>query len=525
MALKKILGALLVLAGATQVQAQELRIGTQGDPSLDPHYMYIGTNVSIFRHLFGTLTMHDQTGKILPSLAASYRAIDDKTWEFKLRPDVKFKDGSVLTADDVVFSLKRAAEIPGNPSPYTSRLESIVGVEAPDPQTVLIRTSAPNPYVPDNMVDMAIVSRKSVEGKATGDFTSLKAMNEYGPYRVVSFTPGDRLVLERNPTFWGDKPYWEKVTFRVMTNDATRVAALLSGDVDFIDFVPPSDVPKLKANPKIAVQTGPSTRMMFLLINFRTDAIPTNKDADGKPLDKNPLLDLRVRQALSKSIDRKALVSRIMDGEGVPASQVALPIMEGYDPKLEVDKYDPQGAKKLLAEAGYPKGFGLTIACSNNRYPNDDKVCQAVGQMLSRGGFNPSVETVPMSILMPKLRGTPERGSEIALGMLGLGSQGTTPKALTLVMHSINPSIGRGQYNFGRYSNAEFDRAVIDATTTLDQKQRDAKMRTAMDLATRDVAALPLFFLNVITASRADLTYSPDPAEETLAWLILPKNK
>lgn len=523
MAVKHVLSALLVLVGISQVQAQELRIGTQGDPSLDPHFMYIGTNVSIFRHLFGTMTMHDQSGHIIPSLATSYRPIDEKTWEFKLRPDVKFKDGTTLTADDVVFSLKRAADIPGNPSPYTSRLESIVGVEAPDPQTVLIRTSAPNPYVPDNMVDLAIVSRKSVEGKTTGDFTSLKALNEYGPYRVVSFTPGDRLVLERNPTYWGDKPYWEKVTFRVMTNEATRVAALLSGDVDFIDFVPPSDAPKLKENPKLAVQTGPSTRMMFLLINFRPDSIPTNKDADGKALDKNPLLDLKVRQALSKSIDRQALVSRIMDGQGVPASQVALPIMEGYDPKLQVEKYDPQGSKALLAEAGYPKGFGLTITCSNNRYPNDDKVCQAVGQMLSRGGFNATVETVPMAILMPKLRGTPEKGSDVALGMLGLGSQGTTPKALTLVMHSVNPTIGRGQYNFGRYNNPEFDKIVIDATTTLDEKKRDEKMRVAIDMATGNVVALPLFFLNVITASRADLTYSPDPAEETLAWLILPK--
>jgi peptide/nickel transport system substrate-binding protein len=523
MKIKSVLAAVLVIAGLGQARAQELTVGSQGDPSLDPHYMYIGTNVAFWRHIFGSLTMHDDQGRAVPSLALSFSPIDAMTWEFRLRPDVKFKDGSQLTADDVVFSLKRTTSIPGNPSSYVSRMESITGFEAVDPLTVRIHTSVHNPYVPDNMVDIAIVSRQVVDGKTTGDFTTLKAVDEYGPYLVSSFTPGDKLVLDRNNAYWGDKPYWKRVTFRVMANDASRVAALLSGGVDFIDFVPPTDVPKLRADPNIAVQDGPSSRMLFLLVNFRKGPVGGVTAADGKPLSENPLLDLRVRQALSKGIDRQALVARVMDGEAIPASQMAIPGMEGYDPKLAVEAYDPQGAKALLAQAGFPNGFGLTLSCSNNRYPNDDRVCQAVGQMLARIGLKPVVETLPMSVLMPKLRGPGPQGSEMGLGMLGLGVQGSRPTALALVIHSANAQIGRGQYNFGHHENAEIDKVIDDALTTVDPKTRDGLLRLAVDRAVAETAIIPLYWQKVVTASRADLTSTTDPSEDTLTWRVRPK--
>ena len=523
MKIRSVLTAMLLMSGVAH--AQELTVGSQGAASLDPHYMYIGTNVAFWRHIFGSLTMHDNEGRAVPSLAKSYASIDDTTWEFRLRPGVRFKDGSELTADDVVFSLKRVTSIPGNPSSYSPRLESIVSVEAVDPLTVRIRTSVHNPYVPDNMVDVAIVSRKAVEGMTTGDFTSLKAVDEYGPYVVSSFTLGDKLVLERNDNYWGDKPYWKRVTFRFMANDASRVAALLSGGVDFIDFVPPTDVPKLRADPKFAVQDGPSSRMLFLLVNFRKGAIGGATGLDGKPLPENPLLDLRVRQALSKGIDREALVARVMDGEAIPASQIAIAGMEGYDSALTVEKYDPQGAKALLAEAGFPNGFGLTVSCSNNRYTNDDRVCQALGQMFARIGIKPVVEAVPMSVLMPKLRGTTPQGSDMGLGMLGLGVQGSRPSSLALILHSANPQIGRGQYNFGLYGNAEMDHVIDDALTSSDAAQRDHLLRVAVDRARAEVGIIPLYWQKVVTASRADLTYTTDPSEDTLAWRVLPKSK
>jgi peptide/nickel transport system substrate-binding protein len=273
------------------------------------------------------------------------------------------------------------------------------------------------------------------------------------------------------------------------------------------------------------VQDGPSSRMMFLLINFREGAVGGFVGTDGKPLPQNPMLDIRVRRALSKAIDRQALVARIMDGEAIPATQMAIPGMEGYDEKLGVEPYDPQGAKALLTEAGFPSGFGLTISCSNNRYPNDSRVCQAVGQMLARIGLKPNVETVPMSVLMPKLRGSPADGSEMGLGMLGLGVQGSRPTALALVIHSGDPAIGRGQYNFGRHQNAQMDKLIDDALTTVDPKARDEKLRIAIDRAVAETAIIPLYWQKVVTASRADLTYTTDPSEDTLTWRVLPKAK
>ena len=198
MKIASLLVAVGLLTGVTSAQSQELVVGSQGDPSLDPHYMYIGTNVAFWRHIYGSLTMHDDKGSPVPDLAESYRLVDDHTWEFKLRPDVKLEDGSMLSADDVVYSLDRAKSIPGNPSPYTVRLESITDVKAVDPTTVRITTDKANPYLPGNLVDIAILPRKATEGKATGDFTSQAGIGEYGRYRVSSFAPGDRVVLDRN---------------------------------------------------------------------------------------------------------------------------------------------------------------------------------------------------------------------------------------------------------------------------------------------------------------------------------------
>ncbi|MEO4001851.1 ABC transporter substrate-binding protein [Mesorhizobium sp. CAU 1732] len=515
-----ILAAAVLLAGAASAQSQELVVGSQGDPSLDPHYMYIGTNVAFWRHTYGSLTMHDEEGHAGPSLAESYELIDDHTWEFRLRDDVKLEDGSMLSAADVVYSLNRVKSLPGNPSPYTVRLESITDFEAVDPLTVRITTDTPNPYVPDNLSQVAILPQKATEGKSTGDFTSEGGIGEYGPYRVSSFSPGDRLVLERNEDYWGEQPYWERVTFRIMPNDASRVAALLAGDVDLIDFVPPSDVKRLRENTDITVHDGPSTRMMVLLLNFLDGQVGGITGADGRPIDQNPLRDLRVRQALSKAIDRNALVERIMDGAADAATQIAMPGMEGYDPDREAEVADTQGARALLAEAGYPDGFGISVACSNNRYPNDARVCQAVGQMLARAGLQPKVETQPMSVMM-----TAMQGDDFAIGMLGLGAQGTRPQTLGHIVHSVDREAGRGGYNFGDYSNPELDKIIDDAVVTLDRDSRDELMRDAVNRTAEEVVVIPLYFQRVLTASRSKLTYTTDPMEETLTWRAKPASE
>ena len=514
------LAVAMMVAGAAQ--AQELTIGVQADPSMDPHFMYVGTNVAIWKHMFGSLTVTDDAGLPQPSVAESYKLTDDRTWEFRLRPGVKFSDGSPLTAEDVVFSLRRVPDVPRNPSQYTPRLETITSVEAVDAGTVRIRTAVPNPRVPENMTNVAIVSKKAAEGQTTADFTSGKATIGSGPYKFVQFVPGDRLVVERNPHYWGPKPHWERVTFKVITNNAARVAALLSGDVDLIEFVPPTDLVKLRSNPQIAVYEGPSGRVICFVFNFRDGPLPTITDAQGKPLAKNPLQDKRVRQAISKAIDREAIVARIMDGAAIPANQMAMPGIEGFDPTLPPAKYDPDGAKALLKEAGYPQGFTLTISCPNNRYVNDERICQAVGQMLSRAGLRVVVDTAPMSVFMTKLRGAPNEPTVTPMGMLGLGN-GQYAGALPFMAHSAKPEVARGQYNFTGYANDELDKLIDDAMTTMDEGQRSARMQQAMRRVTEDMILLPIHFQKTVVASRRTLTYTVNTWEETLAWKAMPR--
>ena len=500
--------------------AQELRIGVQADPSLDPHFLYIGTNVAIWRHMFGSLTIPGPRATIEAGIAESYRLVDPLTWEFKLRPDIRLTDGSVLTADDVVFSLARIPNVPRNPSTYAVRMDQWQGVEAVDPLTVRIRTAQPNPFLPEAMIDLAIVSRKATEGRATSDFTSGAAMATYGPYRFVSYAPGDRLIVERNETYAGPKPYWQRVTFRVLGNDAARVAALLTGEVDFIEFVPPSDIPTLRGNPAVALHDGPTGRVICFLFDFHDGPLAGLRDLAGKPLARNPLQDVRVRRALSKAVDRDAIVSRIMDGTATAANQMASPGMEGFDPSRPAAKADPEGARALLTEAGYPGGFAMTIGCSNNRYPNDYKICQAIGQMFTRIGVRTDIDTTPMSIFMTKLRAMGTATAALPMGMLGLGSF-SYPGAPQYMAHSTEA--GRGGYNFGGFRDPVLDRQIDAALTTIDAPARRKLLGAVVGRIADDVIVLPIHFQKFVTAARRGIAYNANQREETLAWEIKPQ--
>jgi peptide/nickel transport system substrate-binding protein len=209
-----------------------------------------------------------------------------------------------------------------------------------------------------------------------------------------------------------------------------------------------------------------------------------------------------------------------MDGEAIATSQYAIQGLVGFDSDLPVEKYDPQGAKDLLATAGYPRGFGLSINCSNNRYPNDEKICQALGQMMTRVGLQAKVETMPVAMLTPLLRGTPTEPSKVALGLNGIGAISNLPPVPGFVVHSINAAVGRGGSNYGRFSDPALDRSIDEAIATPDLKLRDQRLRDAMAAARREVPVIPLYFQKVITASRADLVFHTNPFEETLAWHI-----
>jgi peptide/nickel transport system substrate-binding protein len=509
----------IILTANTAVSA-DLVIGTRAEPSIDPHFLYLATNLAYSAHIYGKLTWADENMQVIPDLAVSWKPLDNLTWEFKLRQGVKFHDGSEFTAEDVVFSLERIPKVPNNPNPYTGRIRSIDGWEVLDPYTIRITTKKPDPLLPANLTRAVVVSKKVAQGATTDDFTSGKAAIGTGPYKFVKFVPGSHLVLERYEDYWGEKPAWKQVTFKIISNDAARVAALLAGDVDMIDYVPPTEVAHLEKKENIEVFKRSSARVIYFSPDTSRDQSPFVTTTDGEPLDKNPLKDWRVRKAISTAINREAITSRVMEGLAVPAGQFVPEGLLGYNPDIKVDKYDLAGAKKLLAEAGYPDGFGLTIHGPNDRYVNDAKICEAVGQMLAKLGLAIKVDTMPKTIYFSRAR--PPK-SEFSFGLIGWGNpSGEVTEGLTGCLHTYQKERGYGVYNFGLYSNPEADKVIEQAAMTVVKSEREKLLQKAQKITMEDLAVIPLHAQFTMVATRKGITYIPRADEQTRAMNARP---
>ncbi|MNJ87789.1 Heme-binding protein A precursor [compost metagenome] len=513
--------SVLALLGALAMQplwAADLKIALSADvSSLDPHYLNIAPNVAFSSHIFDALVNVDANGKLVPGLATSWRAVDATTWEFKLRQGVKFHDGSKFTAEDVVFSLDRPAKLTNSPGPYTAYTKQIVAKKIVDPYTVRLSTATPYGPLALDVSAIFIVSKKAAEKASTEDFNSGKALIGTGPYKFVSFKRGDRIEVARNEHYWGGKTDWDKVTFRIITNSAPRLAALLSGDVDAIEGVPTADLSKLKGNGKFKLEQKISWRTIFWEIDQSERSSRHVTDKAGKPLPKNPLRDIRVRQAISKAINRQALVDRTMEGLAVPASNIVAPGLLGYNDALKVEAYDPEGAKKLLAEAGYPNGFALTLHGPNDRYINDAQVVQTVAQFLNRIGIQTKVETLPLSVYFSKAR-----AGEFSVALLGWGTLAGDFGLRTLVGTS-NPDIGWGTWNWGKYSNPALDKLIASSLGSVDQAKREGYAKEAVAVAMKDYAVVPLHHQYATWAMRKGLKYTARTDEFTFAHQFHPE--
>src|SRR5881394_1692351 len=302
--------------------AANLTIGLGTDvTAIDPHYHNLTPNNTVAAHIFGYLVERNEKSQPIPGLATEWKTLDPTTWEFKLRKGVKFHDGSDFTAADVVASIERVPKVPNSPSPFTAYTKQIQKIDVVDPYTIRFRTATPYPLMPTDLEQVAIIS-KQYANASTDDFNTGKAAIGTGPYKVVKYTKGDRIELARNDAWWGGKTPWDKVTLRILPNDATRVAALLSGDVQVIEYVPTSDAAKLKADKRLSIYRVVADRMIYLHLDSDRDVSPFVTDKAGAPLAKNPLKDLRVRKALSKAINRPAIVERVMEGEAAPSGQL-----------------------------------------------------------------------------------------------------------------------------------------------------------------------------------------------------------
>ena len=512
---------LAIFALASQpVDAADLSIALGGDvTSIDPHFHNLTPNNNVGKHVFETLVAMDARGRLIPALAESWRAVDDLTWEFRLRKGVKFHDGSDFAAADVAFSLDRVPKVPNSPSPFTTYTKQITETIIVDAHTIRLKTATPYPLMPNDMNTVMIVSSRAAKGASTEDFNSGKAAIGTGPFRFVRWQRGDRIELARHDGYWGAKSPWTRVVFRVITADPTRVASLLANEVRAIENVPTADLAKVAKHSDLSVYRIVSHRVMYLHMDSSRDKAPFVTDKAGRPLERNPLKDVRVRRAMSKAINRQALVERVMEGAARATGQLMPEGMFGYNPALMPEPFDPEGARKLLAEAGYPDGFGLTIHAPNNRYVNDEQVAQAIAQMLSRVGIATKVDTMPASVYF-----TRASKLEFSLMLVGWGSaSGEASSPLRALLATHNADKGLGQANRGRYSNPKLDALLDQALRTVDDARREKLLQQATESGMSDVGIITLYHQENVWATRRGIVYTPRADEHTFAHEFRPQ--
>lgn len=518
----RILAAVLVALLPAGARAQSLTMGVQSGFTLDPHYLFLGPNMAAARHLYEALVGRDAESRWVPGLALSWAAVDDTTWEFRLRPGVTFHDGTPFTAADVVASFARVPSVPNNPGPYTSNLRTITRIEVVDPHTIRIHTDSPNPVLPGQLTNIFILPAAIAATASTGDFSTGRAAIGTGPFRLEASRGSDGMVLRRYPGWWGGAVAWDKVDVRVVPNDASRLASVLAGDLDLTEEVPTTDLARLARDPRVAVFHRPSDRVMFLLPNVGAERLPLLTDPTGQPLPSNPLRDLRVRRAISLSINRTALAERALDGFAFATGQLVPEGFGGGDPAMLPDPHDPAQARRLLAEAGFPQGLGLTVGCSNNRYVNDGRVCQALGQMLSRGGFQAKVEAQPGTVFFPRTQAERNDVPVILFG-LSLSSTRDVQHLLATVLHSRNRELGLGIGNRGSFTDAELDHMIEAAMVRMDPGREEA-LREAMRRGVSLLGAIPLYNQVTIAVARRGITYTPRMDEQLVAFQARPEN-
>jgi peptide/nickel transport system substrate-binding protein len=519
---KALAAALVALAlPATHALAQELRIGMRAGPeAMDPHYMALGTQIAQIKNMYEALVWQDERLQVQPGLATSWRVIDDFTWEFKLRPNVKFHNGANLTARDVKFSLERVPGAAGPDGGLVINTRNINRVDVVDDLTLRIGTAISNPSLPQDLTRIMIVPA-SIGGAKVPDFNSGKAAIGTGPFKLSSFKPRQELVVERFDGYWRGPAPWSKVTFTEISNDSARVAALQSKRVDLINYVPFTDVAQLKRSKDVSLTTGDSIYIFILYPDTRekTDLVT---DKSGKPLPQNPFRDVRVREALSLAIDRKAVADKVLEGAAKPAHQLISDGFFGSLPKPAPLEFNPEKAKRLLAEAGYPNGFSVPIHCSSDRLPGDGATCAALGQMFAKIGLDVKVNAQPRTVFFPART----RGDYI-LTMAGWGTvTGEAGYSLSSFVHSNDKSKGLGAFNVSNFKNDDVDRSIFTAMRVMDDARRRALFEKAMETALREKGQIPIVSLSNVWAARAGMVeFKPRIDDETLPYFIKPVKK
>jgi peptide/nickel transport system substrate-binding protein len=485
-----LLVAALVLAGSL-AQAATLRVANQGDiMSMDPHSLNESLQLTFTGNIYEPLVARDKKLGLTPGLATKWAQTSPTVWRFDLRRGIGFHDGKPFTADDVVFTFQRAAGDGSDMKGYTSSIKEVRKV---NDFAVEIETTTPFPILPDVISLVYIMSKKWCEEnkaekpvdrrKGIENVASFKS-NGTGPYRLRERQPSQRTVIVRNGAYW-DKVEGnvDEVIFTPIGNDATRVAALLSGEIDLMEPVPLQDVERIKSDANLTVLQGPELRTIFLGMDQKRDELQSSS-VKGK----NPFKDVRVRRAFYQAIDIDTIAARVMRGAATPTALMIAPGIKGFVPELNKRlPHDPEAAKKLLADAGYPNGFEVGMNCPNDRYVNDLAICQAVAANLARIGVKVNLMAETKVTYFPKIL-----RRDTSFYLLGW-TPGTydAHNPLTSLMATPNDK-GQGQFNLGSYSNAKVDELTLKIQSETDQTKRNAMIREAFEIHAADVGHIPL---------------------------------
>jgi len=497
-------------------QAETVRWATESDvTTLDPHAFFSGPNMLLLHQMYDTLVVRQPDGSLGPSLATSWKMLesDPKIWEFKLREGVKFHDGSPFTAQDVIFSLTRAR---GQFSQIRAVLAAIDTMTAPDSHTVHIHTKGPNLVFPQSLGHVFIMSEawsKANNAETTQDTSSktengvTRAANGTGAYTLVSREEEAKTIMRANPEYWGKGEFPMEITeivYLPIRSAATRMAALLSGEVDITLGVPAQDVARLKKDPKIRVNDGAENRVILLGLNI---GAPELKSSNIKG--KNPLADLRVRQAMELAIDRDTLKRTVMRGLSVPTGQLAPPFTNGYDKTFAAyPKADVKRAKALMTEAGYADGFSVAMDCTNDRYVNDEAICTATAGFLGRIGIKVNVTARPLAL----------HSGLVARAETDFYLFGWSPTTydsnfiFDYLVHTRGKN-SRGSNNATGYSNPELDEKIVAMDTEIDKTKRDALIKSIWEVVQKERFYIPLHYqvLHVASIPKINVQLPPEP--------------
>ncbi|MGM0602576.1 MAG: ABC transporter substrate-binding protein [Bacillota bacterium] len=468
------------------VGAETIRIATSSDAlTLDPLMLSETPTLAVNFNIFEALVYLDENMDLQPGLAKSWEAVDDTTWTFHLREGVKFHTGEEMTAEDVKFSLERAKNHPK--SQFKSMVAEVESITVKDKYTVEIKTPYPAPILPRKLKAAHIYSKKYVEANSDQHLQNNPVGT--GPYTVESWEKDEEMVLTHFKDYWRGSAEIEKAVLKPISNPATRVAALLSGEVDVLFDLPVQDVEKVKTAEGVKVITRPDLRLIFL----------------GMNTEEKPFSDPRVRKAVYHSINEDAIVEHVMNGHAYPAAQFYPDFVFGYNPDVERLPYDPEKAKELLAEAGYPNGFTIQLDSSNDRYINDGQTAQAVAIQLAKVGINVDLNVQTKSAHFDKVL---SRNTDFYL--LGWSNtNGDGSGSLESLLHT--PTDKYGRFNLGNYSNDELDSVVEKAARTIDEDERLKLMQKAVKIAADDAAQIPLHFQQQLYAVKENVDWDPRP--------------